>query len=139
MTKPAPAWEKMFEALVHYKEQYGHCKVPSNWPENPKLGMWVHRQRSTWNKGRLPDTRRERLDALGFVWDPFDAAWEKMFEALVHYKEQYGHCKVPKRWPENPKLGRWVNSQRTAWNKGRLSDARMERLDALGFVLGKTD
>ena len=93
----------------------------------------------------MPDRRPESL-AIGAVCRKEEgrmtkpaAAWEKMFEALVHYKEQYGHCKVPKRWPENPKLGRWVNSQRTAWNKGHLSDARRERLDALGFVLGKTD
>ncbi|MBM3772158.1 MAG: hypothetical protein FJW27_12940, partial [Acidimicrobiia bacterium] len=41
---------------------------------------------------------------------------------------------VPKRYPENPALGMWVNNQRTAKRAGRLSEERSARLDALGFV-----
>ena len=45
---------------------------------------------------------------LGFVWNPRDAYFEKMFAALVEYKEAHGDCNVPARWSENPKLAKHV-------------------------------
>ncbi len=123
-------WEAMFSALVQYKEQHGDCMVPVYGPENPALGMWVFAQRQ--RKDRLPATRRERLEKLGFVWNTFDTAWEKNFSALVQYQQQHGHCNVPQVWPENPALGTWVSHQRK--KKGRLSVTQQQRLEALGLV-----
>lgn len=38
-------WEERFEDLRRYKERFGHCCVPSQWPESPPLAQWVKRQR----------------------------------------------------------------------------------------------
>jgi hypothetical protein len=55
--------------LTLYKTREGHCRVPRNHKERGlQLGHWVNSQRA--NKS-LPEERRRRLDALGFVWDPF--------------------------------------------------------------------
>jgi len=40
----------MFSALVEFKEVHGHCKVPTKWPENRKLGNWVALQRNKLKK-----------------------------------------------------------------------------------------
>jgi superfamily II DNA or RNA helicase len=122
-------WEAMFSALVQYKEQHGDCMVPVYGLENPALGMWVFAQRQ--RKDRLPATRRERLEKLGFVWNTFDTAWEKNFSALVQYQQRHGHCNVPQGWPENPALATWVSHQRK--KKDRLSLTQQQRLEALGF------
>jgi hypothetical protein len=74
-----------------------------------------------------------RLDALRFEWDPITADWEALFQALVVFKENQGHCRVPQRWSENPQLGTWVGYQRKAFRKGKLSEERVARLEALGF------
>mmetsp|Transcript_12640 Transcript_12640/g.35536 ORF Transcript_12640/g.35536 Transcript_12640/m.35536 type:complete len:177 (+) Transcript_12640:863-1393(+) len=62
------------------------------------------------------------------------ARWEDMYAALVAFKEQHKHCRVPTGCPDNPKLGQWVNTQRTLHRKGKLSDERMALLEAIGFV-----
>ncbi len=54
--------------LEAFKERFGHCNVPSNWSENPQLGIWVIGQRRDAKKGRIPESRRKKLDELGFSW-----------------------------------------------------------------------
>ena len=123
----------MFAALVAYKEEHGDCNVPRSWPKNPKLGKGGSSQRVAYTKGRLSQDRDERLEAIGVVWDTLDARWEEMFAALVAYNDEHGDCNIPRRWLKNPKLGKWVSTQRKGYAKGKLSQDRIERLEAIGF------
>ncbi len=140
-------WEEMFAALVQYKKKNNDCDVPKEYPANPQLGTWVAKQRNTKKQGKLSAARIGRLEALGFVWDPLEAAWEEMFTALVEYKGKNNHCNVPQGHPENPQLAHWVNNQRqrkgllsegriqrVVKNRGQLSEGRIRRLEALAFV-----
>jgi Helicase associated domain len=38
-------WNEMFDRLTGFKQSEGHCKVPTNWKPDRKLGKWVMRQR----------------------------------------------------------------------------------------------
>ena len=127
-------WEEMFAALGQYKAQHGDCNVPLRWSDNPTLGQWLGKQRvlKKGKGGHLSLTRRRRLEALGVIWDPFDARWEEMFAALGQYKAQHGDSNVPQRWSENPRLGSWVSTQRKDYRAGRLREERRQRLEALG-------
>jgi hypothetical protein len=61
------AWEKGFAALERFKAREGHCRVPVSHIEGAyRLGQWARVQRS--RRDSTPDERRQRLDALGFVW-----------------------------------------------------------------------
>ena len=99
----------MFAALVRFKEEHGHFKVPREGKAS-ELGRWVIKQRS--RRGKLSPENVKRLEALGFELDPFAALWEKKFAALARFKKEHGHCDVPQGWCENPELGRCVNTQR---------------------------
>ncbi|MDH4328177.1 MAG: helicase associated domain-containing protein, partial [Nitrospira sp.] len=79
--------------------------------------------------------RRQRLDTLGFVWDPLAAQWEEGFRFLSIFRQREGHCRVPGTYRDPAsgfRLGVWVGVQRAAQDK--LSPHRRERLNALGFV-----
>jgi Helicase associated domain len=119
--------------LTRYKELFGDCNVPSAWEEKPELGFWVTQQRMLGNRGKLSTDRKARLDALGFDWGTRHTLWDTMFTELKRYKEEFGHCNVPQKWRQNPKLGAWVSSQRAQERGGKLSSERKARLDALGF------
>ncbi len=127
-------WDYWFGRLSAYHDHFGHGEVPDGWADDPELGDWVRRQRQDRGKGKLAPERIDRLEGLGFVWDPEAAAWERLFTALTHYRRQHGHCRVPAVWPENPALAVWVSEQRRLWKKNRLDDERHRRLDGLGFV-----
>jgi hypothetical protein len=85
--------------------------------------------------------RVAKLKAIGFAWDQREAEWEAQLVRLAAYKAAHGDCSVPYVWAEDPRLGRWVSTQRTLTRKldrGELSHgltaARAARLTALGFV-----
>ena len=62
-----------------------------------------------------------------------DARWNKKFLELTDYKRAHGDCLVPKNYPPNPALSRWVVAQRFKRNRGSLDDERAGQLDSLGF------
>jgi len=132
----AAAWEEMFARLVQFKERFGDCNVPADWPEDPRLGRWVGNQRELRKHDRLSSDRLQRLGAFGFEWDARTATWEEMFARLVRYKERFGHCNVPAKWPEDQQLRRWIGNQRQFRKTKRLSRQRVRRLDNVGFDWG---
>ena len=61
------SWEDGFKQLEIFIERTGHGRVPDKFVQNGyRLGQWVGVQRS--NKDQMSSDRRERLDAIGFVW-----------------------------------------------------------------------
>jgi hypothetical protein len=130
-TPPQARWDSMYEALVAYQRAHGHCRVPN--AERSRLSRWVQIQRLFKHKGRLSKDRVRRLDKLGFDWHLQEDRWERMFTALVKYKNVHGDCDVPSEWPEDRELGCWVSTQRWRGRKGSLRPERMKRLEAIGF------
>ncbi|MGC6505059.1 MAG: helicase associated domain-containing protein [Coraliomargaritaceae bacterium] len=63
-----------------------------------------------------------------------EARWEAGFAELLAYKERFGHCRVPARWPENRRLGGWVDRMRGRYRKGLLPEDQRKRLEEAGFV-----
>jgi len=125
-------WTDMYERLVAYKEKYNTAKVPAKFPEDPQLGNWANNQRH-----RCKDKYRVALlNDIGFIWDNrnTDAAWTEMYDRLVAYKETYDTARVPFKFPDDPKLGIWVDNQRH-----RCKDKhRVSLLNDVGFVWDTT-
>ena len=67
--------------------------------------------------------------------------WHTKLNELVAYKDTHGgSCNVPKRYAENPQLGRWVSNQRTQYKKFQqdpstsfMIQERIERLESIAF------
>lgn len=67
-------WSERLGELHKYKEEYGHCFVPTSYRKHPKLSSWVHHQRRQFKKLKdgqpchITLKRIRALDELGFVW-----------------------------------------------------------------------
>ena len=61
-------WETGFRLLQEFSAKEGHCLVPTLFrtADGYRLGSWVNTQRTT--RSQMPAERRQRLDAIGFVW-----------------------------------------------------------------------
>ncbi|CAJ1935223.1 unnamed protein product [Cylindrotheca closterium] len=62
-----------------------------------------------------------------------DRGWESRFQDLEQFKREQGHCNVPRRYKNSPKLGVWVCSLRQQMSRGTLNRAKIERLNEIGF------
>jgi superfamily II DNA or RNA helicase len=127
-------WEDGFKALSAYNKDRGDCLVQISFVDETdfKLGSWVSAQRKS--KDKLTSGRLERLDDLGFVWDPIEELWEAAFASLSAYKKENKDCLVQSSFidDKNFKLGSWVGTQRL--KKDKLEQGRRKRLNDLGFV-----
>ena len=97
---------------------------------NPELRTWVLSQRQNHKHGRLTEEKVNLLSALGFIWNgraETDKAWEENFRRLAEFRKNNGHCNVPQGDP----FGAWLHKQRQDYKKGRLSQAKIDRLNAL--------
>ncbi|MBI4024127.1 MAG: helicase associated domain-containing protein [Verrucomicrobia bacterium] len=126
-------WEQRFKELQAFKKRFGHCRVHQRWPENRHLGNWVRHLRDIRN--RLSEARRQKLDAIGFDWDPVATRWERRFEKLKAFKKKFGHCRVPTEWTGNRGLNLWVMAQKRGC--AQMSPERVRRLRELGFWAGR--
>jgi hypothetical protein len=117
-------WKMRFEELLRYKAEHGDTLVPHQYPDNPSLAQWVTTQRKTYKKcceGQQPSSLDEEmirmLNDVGFIWYPNSRLWTGRFQQLLAYKEQHGDTLVPRRYPDNPQLGHWVEKQRQQYKK----------------------
>jgi uncharacterized protein YbgA (DUF1722 family) len=131
-------WLTQYEKLVEFKRKNGHCIVPINYKEDVSLGMWVNTQRQFHSKKTIRPDRKDLLDQLGFVWKApaHSHEWDRQYEKLVDFKQNNGHCLVPKRNQEDTAFARWVEKQRHLHSKNIIRLGRKELLDELGFAWG---
>ena len=128
------AWEAKFAALKNFHAREGHCRVTANHEEDGlQLGTWVARQR--FKRNELSPEQIERLDRLGFSWDPYAESCEANFEALKSFYVREGHCRVPQNHQEDGlNLGTWVSYLRRI--KNSLPREQIEQLKVIGFSWG---
>ncbi|GFH47146.1 hypothetical protein CTEN210_03621 [Chaetoceros tenuissimus] len=160
-TSTSPTFDEYFHELRIYKERHGHCYVPNEYKENKKLGNWCAKIRMM-KKGTLPirntgsykltQERIKRLEDLGFQWrhtryentgKTKTKSFDYYFSALQTFKEEKGHCNVPASYKTGDcSLGSWVVRIRRMKAgtmpsfkdlETKLTDARIAKLDALGF------
>jgi Helicase associated domain len=132
-------WTRLFGQLVEYQRQHGDCLVPEMYLEDQKLGNFVQHLRIKGDS--LSRDRREQLDAIGFVWDPQETAWNAKFRELQRFQQQHDHCLVSRNQhdheAEYPGLVNWVNMQRIS--RHTMDTKRIQQLDSIGFVWDARD
>ncbi len=135
----------MFDELITFKKERGHCCVPHTFKENPALARWVKRQRYQYklkNEGKASTMTDERVIALGstgFIWDSHGAVWLERLSELKEYCQANGHCNVPSNHPSNPQLATWVKCQRRQYKlfwdskQSNMTLDRFAELEQLSF------
>jgi hypothetical protein len=133
----ANPWLRGYAAAQRYHAKHGHLHVPVAYvdSEGYPLGKWLLRQRSHRRRHMYMTPKRiADLDALGIVWEPYEARWWEMCEEARAYHEKHGHLLVPSQHVtgKGVRLGPWVSRQRSS--RSRLSERQRVALDALGMV-----
>mmetsp|Transcript_40188 Transcript_40188/g.78528 ORF Transcript_40188/g.78528 Transcript_40188/m.78528 type:complete len:459 (+) Transcript_40188:210-1586(+) len=117
-------WEERIEQLREFKVANGHLCVPR---EHPVLGEFIRLQRTHYKNQTMEGSRVALLTEMGFVFlarkrmKPIDRSeiksWDERLQELLEFKSKYGHTRVPQKFDDNPRLGRWVNKQRREYKK----------------------
>lgn len=135
-TVDATPWAVWYELISAYKAEHGHCFIPRLYvtPDGSYLWYWVVKIRQEKEEGLLTESQIAQMDALDFVWKPWDDTWEKGFLELQAYKRKYGDCLTPYNYETDDGyfLGLWVRQQ--CYFDGNYPREKSLRLHKLGFV-----
>lgn len=131
-------WEKSYLAAYEYKKKYGNLDIPVAYTTGNgcKLGRWLRRQRD--KKAELSSVRKEKLDAIGMIWDTSDP-WEEKIRLVEVYFEEHGDLNIPSDLVvDGVWLARWFTEQIARYNgkakNGKTLTPKQERrLEALGI------
>ena len=124
-----------FQQLCEDKVQFGHCRVPQEETEG--------------EPAFLTDERIREFESMGFEWGQGKTNWRSRvwsvrFQQLCEYKVQFGHCRVPRTYAVNPKLGSWVSNARFRYRMNKevkstsTTAEQIRALDGIGFDWGMT-
>jgi len=97
---------------------------------------------STMNKKRI-----QLLEGLAFRWSIykdmcFEKGWHVQFKRLAEYHRIHGTATVPGKYPPDPKLGNWVRTQRSQYQRmqegktSNMNNERIQLLEGLAFQWG---
>ena len=136
-------WDKYYQALVKYYEEHGNVDVSIKYEtkEGLKLGKWLTNQRQAYKgKGthKITKDQIQLLDNLKMNWDMNIAVWNKNYNALKEYYEEYGNVDVPGKYvtKDGLKLGQWVFVQRKAYKgkgKSKITEDQIHLLNNLNI------
>ena len=147
-------WNKMYELAQKYYEHHRHLRIRQDFitsdgftydEKGYKLGIWLSNQRTKYKNGLLTEEQNKKLEKLGVnLENTHDFRWDKMYELTQKFYGHYGHLKIRQSFitsdgytydEKGYKLGIWLNDQRIAYNKGKLSQERIKKLEDVGIVL----
>ena len=132
-------FEEVFNLLKEYKEEHGHCNVPSDYKVGTiNLGDIVSNIRG--GKRKTTNDQKAMLDSIDFVWKIHDhnshTSFDEVVNLLEKYKEQHGHCDVPQQCKVGTvNLGKIVGEIRIGSRK--TTAEQKAKLDSIGFVWEK--
>lgn len=137
-------WNEKFKIAEKYYLEYGNLNTTGSLEySNMKLGSWIGRMRSYYNKGKLSEYQIEKLNSINMQWNlpTDDDIWMKNYNILIKYCSNFGDINniTSNEYYCDIKIGQWLKLQRYLHNKGRLKEDRKEKLNNLGIKWSQKD
>ena len=146
-------WNMMYKLAKKYYEHYGNLKISRSFKtvngyetdeKGYKLGIWISYQSVKYKNGTLSEDRIKKLKEIDMIFGiGRQDAWNMMYELAKKYYEHYGDLKIPNKFKtlngyevdkKGYKLGIWINTQRTNYNKSILSEDKIKKLEEIGMI-----
>lgn len=123
-------WESMYQLLIEYKKEFGDTNIAKrNQYHGAALGLWCNRQRANFKEGILSPIRANKLLDIGFVFEPFEAEWNRRYEQYKRYIKENDTTYISKNTNfEGEHLGIWIRTQRVKYKEGKMSQERIDKL-----------
>jgi superfamily II DNA or RNA helicase len=129
-------WNQTFDEYRSFKNK--HSREPSDKSKiKPEklLARWVAKQRGQYNRDKLSENRKSKLNSVGFIWTPHESMWANSFQEYKKFKEKMGREPTNKSKNEiEDELAQWASIQRQNFKRNQLSKDRINLLKSIGFV-----
>ena len=140
--KKESRWEKNYKLAKKYFDEHGTINIKSGSDKGLRtLQLWVNKQKRLINekeKGKTVSSEQlQKLEAIGLSRDnAYELKWKEQYaEAKAYFSKHHDLKAAPEYIGTNgKKLYRWLDKQRNAKRRGKLSDERIKLLDDIGMI-----
>ena len=127
-------WQKNYKLLQNYIKREGSAIVSVRHKEEGfSLGGWVRLQRKNYKEGKLSLEKIDKLERYkhkGWGWNALEVEWQRNYKLLQNYIKREGNARVPARHKEEGfSLGGWVDLQKRNYEKRKLSQDKIDKLE----------
>lgn len=139
------SWDDYYKLAVDYYKEYGNLLVPVNYSKNGmNLGYWITEQRKTMkglgHSKKLTDEQIQKLNEIDMIWDKFKEQWEDTYDVAKSWYEKHGNLEGLKDIKiQGKNIYQWLNDQIKSYNKGTLSEKRIELLEDIGIIWNRNE
>lgn len=149
----AHSWDEVYELCSQYYKEHGSLDMPKHYKmDGMDVSAWVVKQRLRkkvsdsgviTNKTIKPleQEQIEKLEAIGMDWSPEETAWEQNYAVAKEFFEKHGHLRVTLSYRGRTEiddggknLNYWIAAQRDKNAAGKLSQDKIDRLNAIGMI-----
>ncbi|TXK35128.1 hypothetical protein FR742_38360 [Nonomuraea sp. C10] len=138
----AEAWSRMHAALLAFEAESGHCRVPADVRiEGVDLARWVHKQRTTYRKGKMaPERVKKLLEIRSWSFEsPHEAEFWDGYRRYVAWIERREHtAETASEQLDSRAATIWASNLRKRRQRlqGRREDLPPDQLKAMANVPG---
>ncbi|MDR0905189.1 MAG: helicase associated domain-containing protein [Oscillospiraceae bacterium] len=136
-------WDAMYDLACKYYFENRHLLIPHSYMTlcGKRLGRWISTQRHDSKIGASICTpqRKEKLDALGMIWDVKSWIWWQMYELAGNYAKDHKTLNIPIGYVSQTGealgewIGEWISNQRSRRKQGLIKKEQILLLDELGM------
>ncbi|MBD3797461.1 MAG: DEAD/DEAH box helicase family protein [Campylobacterales bacterium] len=110
----ASSWDKYYELLKEYYEEFGKLPAKSTIYKDFKLGIWLNTQRSFLANNTLLKNKIKRLDDVDPTWkmSKHELAWNRNYELLKEYYDEFNCLPTQSTKYKGVNIGRWHTKNR---------------------------
>jgi superfamily II DNA or RNA helicase len=125
---PHWTWEPLEETFEKNMAQVtAFAKKHNRLPNKSENGQWINKQRIAYRNGKLSPERIKTIEKIPYwSWEVREKAFETTVDEVIAFVAD--HKRLPKNSEEN---GQWINGQRIAYKKKKLTRERIQVLEAI--------
>ena len=130
-------WEQNYELLQRFlAEQHRVPKVTEVY-RGMNLGAWYSAQKGMLQSADYPAERRAKIEALGITPATVQEDWERHYQDLAAFVEEYQRLPKQKEVYRGFNLGLWCTRQVQQAKNDGCSVMRRKKLEAVGLLKPK--
>ena len=120
-------FDKLLKLMKEYME-VNHCD--SDIPQatiykGENLGVFVSSMRASYKNKSISNYRKEKLEAIGFIWNTKDKQWNDNLQWFTKYKKEHGgKIDISKKDSALKHYYYWLIDQRMLYKNGNMREDR---------------
>jgi hypothetical protein len=128
-------WNENYADFREYLKTASAQELATGAIRNTQISTWLANQRAKKRQGELDNQKVMKLESVpNWTWMPLNdlPQWQKNFDVLKAYVDEYGSAKVSKKLViDGFNVWQWINYQRSRYRKGELKAWQVSLLESL--------